>query len=200
MATTFEVKGLKETLAVFEQLRIDIGNKEATSKVLVPAVKEAMKPVLSMAKSLSPKDTGLLERSLTLIGRKPTASDRKSRYIQIKDDAIAIVGSRAIPKKIKKAFYGQEHIKSYLNELGRYKKGSLDRASIYKKIGKEKRGFFESKNSFYDARVISNEFGTVNRAAKPFLRISLESQAQEVTAALGQILKQKIEQYRSKSL
>lgn len=189
MATTFEVKGLQETLAVFEQLRIDIGNKEATSKVLVPAVKQAMQPVLNMAKALSPKDTGLLERSLTIVARKPYGKDRKSQYIQIKDDAIAIVSTKPIPKKLKKEAFA---IHGNLWKPGK----KQDNSEYYS----AKKKFFESKGFLYDGRAIANEFGTANRSAKPFLRISLESQAQQVTAALGQILKQKIEQYRSKKV
>lgn len=189
MATTFDVKGLKETLEVFEQLRIDIGNKNATSKILVPAVKEAMKPVLAMAESHAPVDTGLLQHSLTIVGRKPTNSDRKSRYVTGLDDAIAIVTTRPIPKKTKGAMW---------NAVGHlYKSGKGADNSAFKSA---RRKFYESEGSLYDARAIANEFGTVNRQAKPFLRISLESQGQSVTESLGQILKQKIEQYRSKYL
>ena len=49
-------------------------------------------------------------------------------------------------------------------------------------------------------RSAANEFGTAKMAAQPFLRTSLESQAQAVSATLGQILKQKIEQYRSRNV
>jgi hypothetical protein len=189
MATTFEVKGLKETLEVFEQLRIDIGNKNATSKILVPAVKEAMKPVLAMAQAPAPVDTGLLEHSLDIVGRKPTNSDRKSRYVTALDDAIAIVTTKPIPKKLKGEMWNA------IGHLWNPAKGADN-----SKYRAAKRKFFESQGSFYDARAIANEFGTVNRQAKPFLRISLESQSQTVAEGLGRILKQKIEQYRSKYL
>ena len=189
MATTFDVKGLKETLEVFEQLRIDIGNKNATSKVLVPAVKEAMKPVLYMAQAHAPYDTGMLERSLDIVGRKPTNADRKSRYITALDDAIAIVNTRPIPKRVKGAMW---------NAVGHlYNPNKKADNSAFKAA---KKTFYEDQGYLYDARAIANEFGTANRSAKPFLRISLESQAQSVTEALGIILKQKIEQYRSKYL
>ena len=104
MATTFEVKGLKETLEVFEQLRNDIGDKKATSKVLIPAVREAMKPVLAMAKALSPKDTGTLDRSLYITARRPSGKDKQSRYVKYQDSVISLVSTKPIPKSLKNKF------------------------------------------------------------------------------------------------
>ena len=182
MATTFEVKGLKETLEVFEQLRNEIGDKQSTSKVLVPAVREAMKPVLAMAKALSPKDTGALDRSLYITARRPTRKDMKSRYVTPKDSVISLVSSRPIPKKLKQQ----------LNA----KYGNL-KGSEYKKA---RRKFYTEAGVMFDARAIANEFGTAKMSAKPFLRISLESQAQMVASQLGMILKQKMEAYKAKNL
>ena len=57
MATTkFAINGLTETLEVFKLLEEEIGDKTARSKVLIPAVKEAMKPVLTTARSTAPYD------------------------------------------------------------------------------------------------------------------------------------------------
>ena len=72
MDAKFEVEGLKETLEAFTQLQNEIGDKDAKSKVLIPAVRDAMKPVLAMAKAMAPKDTGLLERSLYITARRPS--------------------------------------------------------------------------------------------------------------------------------
>jgi hypothetical protein len=52
----------------------------------------------------------------------------------------------------------------------------------------------------FDARAIANEFGTSKMSAKPFMRISLESQAQMVASQLGMILKQKMDSYKAKNL
>ena len=52
----------------------------------------------------------------------------------------------------------------------------------------------------FDARAIANEFGTANMSAKPFMRVSLESQAQAVAARLGLIIKQKMDAYKAKKL
>ena len=182
MATTFEIKGLKETLEVFEQLRNDIGDKKATSKVLIPAVREAMKPVLAMAKALSPKDTGALDRSLYITARRPTRKDMKSRYVTPKDSVISLVSSRPIPKKVKQQFQAE-----YGNLKGK----------DYKKA---KRKFYTEQGVMFDARAIANEFGTANMSAKPFMRISLESQAQMVATKLGMIIKQKMDSYKAKNL
>lgn len=183
MATTFEVKGLKETLEVFEQLRNDIGDKKATSKVLIPAVREAMKPVLAMAKALSPKgDTHLLVDSLYITARRPSGKDKQSRYVKYQDSVISLVSTKPIPKSLKNKFKASHgHLKG----------------AEYKSARK---AYFAEQGYLADGRAAANEFGTAKMAAQPFLRVSLESQAQAVSATLGQILKQKIEQYRSKNI
>jgi hypothetical protein len=60
----------------------------------------------------------------------------------------------------------------------------------------QKKKFYASKNALYDARAVANEFGTANMPAQPFMRVSLESQSSMVATRLGEILRQKIEQYR----
>ena len=174
MATTFEITGLKETLQVFQDLENEIGDKTARSKVLIPSVREAMKPVLAMAKSLSPKDTGLLERTLTIVARRPSGRDKKSKYINKSDSVIAVVTTKPIPKKLKQQSAGMSR--------------------------SEKQKFYASKNRISDARAVANEFGTANMPAKPYMRISLESQASMVATKLGEIINQNILKYRSKSL
>jgi len=182
MATVFEIKGLKETLEVFEQLRNDIGDQKSTSKVLIPAVKEAMKPVLSMAKALSPKDTGTLDRSLYITARRPTVKDKQSRYVKYQDSVISLVSTKPIPKSLKNKF--------------KVSHGHLKGAEFKK----ARKSFLTQQGYLADGRAAANEFGTAKMSAKPFLRISLESQAQSVSATLGQILKQKIEQYKAKNI
>lgn len=183
MATTFEVKGLKETLEVFEQLRNEIGDKQSTSKVLIPAVREAMKPVLAMAKAIAPEgDTHLLRDSLYITARRPSGKDKQSRYVKYQDSVISLVSTRPIPKSLKNKFKASH--------------GNLKGAE-YKRARK---AYFAEQGYLADGRAAANEFGTAKMSAQPFLRTSLESQAQAVSATLGQILKQKIEQYRSKNV
>ena len=60
-AQTFAITGMEETLAVFQQLAEEIGDKKKSSKILINACKEALAPVLGMAKMLAPKgETHLL--------------------------------------------------------------------------------------------------------------------------------------------
>lgn len=178
----FEVTGLKETLEILKTLEQEIGDKEAKSKVLVPAIKEALEPVLSMAKATAPKDTGLLANSLTIDGRRPTKRDRRSRYVHPTDSVIGIVTTKPIPKRLKNKI-------SQLYPLAQPKH--------YKSL---RRHFYEQHGIPYDARAIAMEFGTAKISAQPFMRNALESQAQSVSTKLGEIIRKKIEQYRSKKI
>lgn len=168
--STVTVEGLKETKEIFRQLNSEIGDKESRSKVLIPAVKEAMIPVLNAARLMAPVDTGKLKTTLGIQGKRPTARDRKSKYISANDDVVAFVSTKPIPPKLKKQ----------ARELS----------------GKERKKFFREQG--YDARAVANEFGTAKMPAKPFLRPALEGNVYDVTNRLGMILKNKIEQYRSK--
>lgn len=181
METKFQVSGVSETLEVFEDLRTQIGDSKKTSRILVKTVAEAMKPVLAMAKGLVPKDTGLLDQSLSIVSRRPTNRDMKSKYVQPTDSAIALVTTRPIPKKLKTALNAAH--------------GNLKGAE-YKKARKN---FYREAGVFYDARAIANEFGTANRSAKPYLRISLESQQQAISNLLGNLLKINIEKFKAKN-
>lgn len=178
--TKFAINGLTETLDVFKLLEEEIGDKKARSKVLIPAVKEAMKPVLAKAKSDAPFDNSSnhsgvhLKDSLSIFGRRPTRNDKRSSYVSKTDSVIAMVTTKPIPKKLKKQTTGMQR--------------------------KEAKKFYASKGIVYDGRAIANEFGTAKMAAHPFMRPALESQASIVIARLSEILKQKIEQYKAKNI
>jgi hypothetical protein len=195
--TKFEITGLGETLNVFKQLESEIGDKQARSKILIPAIKEAMQPVLNMARMLAPNDTGMLRNTLTIVGRRPTNRDRKSKYITSSDTVIAMVTTKNIPKKLKNKFM-QTHA-GLISDYANAKKGSEFKNIAGQKLKAAKRSFYENHGIPYDARAVANEFGTGKMGANPFMRVSLESQAMKVSQMLGQILRQKIEQYRSKA-
>lgn len=183
LSTKFQVTGLSETLAVFDELKDQIGDSKARSSVLIPATKEAMKPVLSMAKSLVPIDTGMLENSLGITARRPDGKDKRSKYVSPKDAVIALVQTKSIPKNLKTK--ASEFVKNISDKHQR------------KMATKE---FYESQGIFYDARAIAMEFGTATVSPHPFMRVSLESQAQQVSESLGRILAQRIESYKAKNL
>lgn len=90
----FEIENVGEVLDVFEELAMEIGDKKARSKILVPAVREAMKPVLEAAKQNAPTDTGGLVRSLKIEARRPNRRDKNSKYVSKTDSVIALVTTR----------------------------------------------------------------------------------------------------------
>ncbi len=183
MAVSIKLEGIGEVDAALRQLEADFGIKESSRKVLVPAVREAMKPVLETAKSMAPKDTGDLARTLWLEARRPSRRDMRSKYIHTTDVVIASVTTKAFPKKLKKQFYAENQ------DL--YKS---DRDAYRKKF----KQFAYSLGFPYDARAIAQEFGSAKISAQPFLRPALESQAQATVSRLSEILARRIAQFRSK--
>jgi len=196
---------MAETLAIFQQLAEEIGDSKGTSKILLPAVKEAMKPVLGMAKMLAPKgETHLLADSLTINARRPTRKDMKSKYVTSRDTVISVVTTKKIPAKLKKQFLKENA--SLLTDYSKSKKGSEFRSLTGKQLRSKKRKLFASNGIPYDGRAPANEwgtkteFGTAHNTAKPFMRPAMESQGRVAANLLGNIIKRRIEQYRSKSL
>lgn len=177
----FQVKGIKETSEVFQQLALEIGDKKATSKFLRPAMQEAMKPVLNAARMLVPRDTQTLARNLIITVKRPTAKDKRSKYISNTDVIVAKVETKPIAAKHKR------------------EAKELSKTLADKNIKLNRKKFYEARGYFYDARAIANEFGTANRAAKPFLRPAMEGQAKTVVDLLSILIDQKIRQYRSKT-
>ena len=106
MQATFKIEGLKEVLAAFNELAEEIGDKKATSKILVPAVREAMQPVLNQAVANAPVDTGGLRLSLQVEARRPTRRDKRSKYISDTDTVIAAV-TTASGKKLEQMSEGK---------------------------------------------------------------------------------------------
>jgi len=98
---TIKLEGIGPIADVLKEISKEIGDKKTQSKILVPAVREAMKPVLAMAKANAPKDTGALERSLIIEARRPTRRDRRSKYVTETDTVIAAV-TTASGKKLAK--------------------------------------------------------------------------------------------------
>ena len=181
---TYKIEGLKDVLAAFEELAADIGDKKARSKILVPAAREAMKPVLTMAKMNAPKDSGDLSRTMQIEARRPTRKDIRSKYITEKDTVIALVTTKAFPKKLKKEFY-EQNASLYESDKAQYNRNLKERK---RQVG-----------VLSDARAIAQEFGTARNGAQPFLRPALESQANQTAKRLGEILARRISKYRIKN-
>jgi len=178
----WDIKGMDAAMRNFEDLSEAIGDKKATSKVLIPAMREAMKPVLMAAKEFAPKNTGALAEHLWIEARRPNKRDKKSLYVRPNDKTIAIVTTKAFPKKLKKKF-NAEH-KDLTPE---------QRSKAFKK-------FALSKNFPYDARAVAQEFGSARNPAHPYMRTALESNTSTVIEHLKRALGQRIDNYKMKNL
>lgn len=178
----FKIQGVKETLDVFQQLANEIGDKKATSKFLVPAMKMALMPVLEAAKQLVPRDTGKLADSLIIYAKRPTAKDKRSKYVSRTDAVIAKVETKPISAREERDFKATK------------------KSLATKGIKVTRKAFFEGRGRFYDARAVANEFGTAKQSARPFMRPAMEGQTQTVLDLLSITLDQKIRQYRSKTV
>lgn len=169
-----EFAGFKEFEELSNKIANDFGYKDA-SNILVSAARLAMRSALSSAQSAAPIDTGALRQSLQIEARKPRAKDKRSKYVSKNDVAIALI-TTAPGKKLAAG------LKVYDAEAS-YKK----KKDVYKKIVVRS-----------DARATIMEFGSANTPAQPYLRASLESNAQKITADLGSSLAQALKNYKAR--
>lgn len=175
-----KLEGIGEVDKALRQLEADFGQKESAKKVLVPAVRESLRPVLNQAIASAPKDTGGLALSLRIEARRPTSKDRRSKYITQTDTVIGAV-TTASAKKLAKMSEG---------------KGLLSARRKLKKLGFENAEAFTGVAS--DARAVAQEFGSARNPSTPYLRPALEANAQTTVNNLAQILARRINEYRSK--
>lgn len=180
MGVVVKLEGVGDVYKAFESLAQQIGDKKATSSVLVPAVREAMKPVLRQAISNAPKDTAALALSLLVEARRPTKRDRRSKYITQTDTVIASV-TTASGKKLKRMSEGLGLLKTQRRLL---------------KMGYSQEEAAKFKGIPSDARAMAQEFGSSRNPAHPYLRPALEGMAQETVKKLGEILGRRISEYR----
>lgn len=111
MADTFTVKaeGFKELETVLVQMGEELGYDAPARRVLLPAMRSAMEPVLSRARQLSPYDESNLEGphmrdTLRITARQPNSRDKRSTYIERNDAAIATVTVRTDKRAISQEF------------------------------------------------------------------------------------------------
>jgi hypothetical protein len=101
--------GLEEILI---QLGKDFGYGESTKRVLVPALRDAMRPALTTARAnilagpYNAKNvtTPHMVDTLKLNARMPTSKDKKSAYIQQNDVAMAMVSVRTDDRGMSQEF------------------------------------------------------------------------------------------------
>jgi HK97 gp10 family phage protein len=184
MSMTFKIEGLGDVTKAFDQLAEEIGDKKATSKVLVPAARRAMMPVLAAAQQNAPIDSGALRLSLQVEARRPTSRDRRSKYISGTDAVVALV-TTASGKKLEQMSTGKGLLraKRKLAKLG----GTAEQVAAFS-------GFSS------DPRAIAQEFGTAKMPANPYLRPAIEANTQTVVARLSEALAQQINKYRKNTI
>lgn len=130
---------------VLTQMGEEFGYTDVNKKVLIPALKSAIRITEPVAKSLARVKTGTMRNSIIVEARRPNTRDLKSKYIYATDAAIAILS-------VKKS-----------------------------------------------AVSLGEEFGTADKAGKPFIRPALESTQTSILQTLSDELNKKIEKYKSKN-
>lgn len=111
MADTITVKteGFKELEDLLKQMGEDLCYGKTASRVLIPAVKTAMQPVLAQARAMAPydelNDSAIhLRDTLRLTGRIPNSKDMRSASLDKDTIAIATVSVRGDKRGISQEF------------------------------------------------------------------------------------------------
>jgi hypothetical protein len=168
----WKLEGAQELKDVLNELANDFGTKDQKN-ILRRGVAEALKPVINMAKTLVPTDTGALRASLRIQAKKPSRRDKNSKYVSQTDTVIGTVTTAPSNKFVK--VYDMEA--SYKARKDKYKK-------------------VKAPN---DARHIAMELGTANVPSKPYLRPALESQSTAVVNDLADNLKTALNKYKART-
>jgi HK97 gp10 family phage protein len=91
---TLKTYGFEDFDAVLTEMGNEFGYTDVNKKVLIPALRNAMKITAPYAKGLARVNTGRMRDSIIIEARRPTDRDKKSKYIYDNDAAIAIVSVR----------------------------------------------------------------------------------------------------------
>jgi len=179
---SFRLDGMDSLLAKLDDIAEQIGDKKANSKILVPALREAMKPALDAIRAEAPKDTGALALHLRIEARRPNKRDKRSLYVRQGDTTIAMVTTKAFPKKLKKEWYEANKDLSPSAKSKAFKKFAL------------------STGFPYDARAVAQEFGSARNPAHPFMRTGMAQASPRIVESLGSILAYRIDNYKMRYL
>lgn len=106
---TFKAEGFKELEEVLVQMGNELGYDKASRRVLVPAVKSALDPVLTQARFLSPYDEKNssdhhMRDTLKIHARNPTTKDQRSGFVERGDAVIGTVSVRTDQRAISQEF------------------------------------------------------------------------------------------------
>ena len=86
-----ETYGFDEFDAILTQMGEEFGYTDVNKKVLIPALRDAMKVTLPTAQSLARVNTGRMKESLKIEARRPSDRDKQSKYIYANDAAFAML-------------------------------------------------------------------------------------------------------------
>lgn len=101
---TIETYGFDEFDKILSQMGQEFGYTDVNKRVLIPALRKAMKTVLPVAQQLVRVDTGELKKSLKVEARRPSNRDKQSKYIYDSDAAIAVLSSHASNASLSEEF------------------------------------------------------------------------------------------------
>jgi HK97 gp10 family phage protein len=88
---SLETYGFQDFDAVLTDMGKEFGYTDVNKKVLIPALRNAMKIAAPYAKQLARANTGTMRNSIMVEARRPNDRDKKSKYIYDGDAAIAII-------------------------------------------------------------------------------------------------------------
>jgi HK97 gp10 family phage protein len=101
---TLKTYGFEDFDAVLTKMGNEFGYTDVNKKVLIPALRNAMKITAPYAKGLARVKTGSMRDSIMVEARRPSDRDKKSKYIYDGDAAIAIVSVRQSPVSLGEEF------------------------------------------------------------------------------------------------
>lgn len=86
-----ETYGFDDFDSILTQMGQEFGYTDVNKRVLVPALRDAMKIALPSAKANARADTGKMRDSIDVVARRPTERDKRSQFVYDSDAAIAIL-------------------------------------------------------------------------------------------------------------
>ena len=86
-----ETYGFDDFDKILTEMGEEFGYTDVNKKVLIPALRDAMKSTLPTAQSLARINSGRMKSTIKIEARRPNAKDKQSKYVYQNDAAIAIL-------------------------------------------------------------------------------------------------------------
>lgn len=88
---SLETYGFDDFDVVLAQMGEEFGYTDVNKKVLIPALRDAMRVTLPTAQGLARSNTGQMKASIKVESRRPSDRDKQSKYIYNSDAAFAML-------------------------------------------------------------------------------------------------------------